>query len=285
MLEGVTGKRCVVHFDVHLEVLVEFVCLEETDNGLCIDIVLMFGGLHRLGLDEESSLETLCTSIVASHGQHGCHVLLFTLHIGVQEAHITLATTPEDIVGTAQLDGSIDGILNLHNGTGYNIEVGIGACAIHVALVTKDVGCAPKQLDTSLGLLLLQIGDNLLQVFLVLLNGSCFSNEVNVVEAIVVDAELLHDFEAGIGLVFSCFNGIFGFVPWECLRARTKLVASFCTKGVPPAHSKFEPIAHLFAHDHFVTVIVAISQRIFTLHAFELDGGNLRKKLFHRIGY
>ena len=238
MLEGVAGKRGVVHLDVHLEVLVQAVCPEEADDGFCIDVVLVLCGLHRLRLDEESALEAFAAGIVAGHRQHRCHVFLFTLHVGVQQAHVALAAAPEDVVRAAQLDGCIDGILDLDDGASHYVEVGIRACAVHVALIAKDVGCAPQQLDASLCLLLLQVGNDLLQVLLVRLHVGCLCNEVDIMEAIILDAQLLHDLEAGIRFVLCGLDGVLGFVPREGLRARPKLVAAFGTKSVPPAHGE-----------------------------------------------
>ncbi len=57
MLECVAGEGGVVYLDVDFEVLVESVGLEESDYGLGVNVVLVLGGFHGLGLDEECAGE------------------------------------------------------------------------------------------------------------------------------------------------------------------------------------------------------------------------------------
>ena len=49
----------MVHLDVHLEVLVKTMSLEESDYCLCVNIILVLCRLHRLRLDEECSSKAL----------------------------------------------------------------------------------------------------------------------------------------------------------------------------------------------------------------------------------
>ena len=79
------GEGCVIDFDVHLEVLVQSVCAEEADDGFGIDVVLMLGGLHGLGLNEEGSLESLAAGIVAGGFQHVCKMVFLPLHLSVEK--------------------------------------------------------------------------------------------------------------------------------------------------------------------------------------------------------
>ena len=212
---------------------------EESCNGLGVDVILVLGGLHRLGLDEEGALEALLAGVVARHSQHGGHVFLLTLHVGVEQRHVAFAAAPEDVGGAAQLDGGVDGVLDLHDGAGHNVEVGVGGGAVHVALVAEHVGGAPQQLDARLGLLLLEIGHDFLQVLLVGLHVGRFGHEVHVVEAVVFDAELLHDFEAGVSLVFGGLQGIGGGVPGEGLRAGAELVGALGAGVLPHNMANF----------------------------------------------
>ena len=129
---AMAGKGGMVHFDVHLEVLVEVVGLQEADHGLGVDIVLVLGGLHRLGFDQESAGKAVGAGIVACHGKHGCEMFFFTLLIGVEQAHIAFAAAPEYIIRTAESDSCVDSVLDLHACAGYNVEVGVGGCAVHV---------------------------------------------------------------------------------------------------------------------------------------------------------
>ena len=140
MLEGVTSQCSVVYFDVYLEVLVEVVSTQEADNGFGVNVILVLRWLHWLRLDQEGALEAFCTCIVASHSQHGSHMLFLALLIGVQEAHVTFATAPEYIVLSTQLDAGIDSVLNLHDSAGHYVEVRVGRSTVHVALVAEYVG-------------------------------------------------------------------------------------------------------------------------------------------------
>lgn len=55
MLVVVPREGGVVGFDIDLEIVLEAVGAEETDDGLSVVVVLVFGGLTGLGLDEELS--------------------------------------------------------------------------------------------------------------------------------------------------------------------------------------------------------------------------------------
>ena len=168
VLEGVAGEGGVVHFDIDLEVLVKTVGAEETDHGLGVDVVLVLGGLHRLGLDEEGALEALGAGVVASRGEHLGEVVLLTLHLGVEEGVVAFTAAPEHITGTAELDGGVDGVLDLESGAGDDVELRVRGGAVHVALVAEHIGSAPEELDAGSFLLLEQIVGDIFQAGLVL---------------------------------------------------------------------------------------------------------------------
>ncbi|MPM07984.1 hypothetical protein SDC9_54295 [bioreactor metagenome] len=130
--ERMTGQGCMVCFDVALEVVLQPPILQEPDGGGGIIVVLVLGRLHRLGLDQKGSLEPDAAPIVPGHRQEPCKVLLLALHIGVQKTHVALAATPEDVVGTTELDVHIEAVLYLYSGTRHDIEIRIGRRPIHV---------------------------------------------------------------------------------------------------------------------------------------------------------
>jgi len=139
----VSGKRGVIDLDIDLEILVQPVRPQEPDDGLRVGVVLVLHRLHRFGLDQEVALEPLRTGVVAGHAQHGGHVLLFALHVGIEQRHVAFASAPEDVVLAAQKDRGVDGVLDLQHGAGRGVEVGVGRGAVHVAGVAEDVGRAP----------------------------------------------------------------------------------------------------------------------------------------------
>ena len=216
----------MVNLDIDLEVLVKTIGTQEADNGLGILVILVLGGLHRLGLNQEGALKALGTGIVTRCREHLGQVVLLALHLGIKQALVALTATPEDVTGTAQLDGGINGVLDLDGGTCHNIEIGIGGGTVHVTLVAKHVGSAPQQLDTRCLHLLQGIVGNSLHAGFILLDGIGLLNEVHIVEAEILDAQLLHDFKTGIHLVLGTLNRVLGFVPFIGTGLSAKLVSA-----------------------------------------------------------
>ena len=270
----------MVHLDVHLEVLLQAVCTEEADDGFRVHVVLVLGRFHRFRLDEERAFEAFGAGIVAGCLQHLCQMFLFTLHVGVQQAHVAFAPAPKHVVRAAQFDGGIDGVLDLHGCACHHVEIRVGGRTVHIAFVSEYVGRAPKVLDTRSLHLFLDISHDGLHVGFIFLDGIAFGDEVHVVEAEIFDTQFLHDFKTGIGLLLGDGQGIRALVPGERLRAAAELVAAFCAKGVPPSHGKLQPVFHLLAHDDLFGIIVAVSQWVLALFSFELNFSDARKILF-----
>ena len=278
MLEGVAGQRGVVHLNVHLEVLLQSVGAQEANHGLRINVVLVLGGLHGLGLNEESSLEALGACIVAGCGKHLGQVVFLPLHLGVEQAVVTLTAAPEHVVGTAQLDGGVNGVLDLDGGAGHNVELRVGGGAVHVALVAKHVGGSPQVLDAGLLHLLQQVVRDVLQAGFILGNVVAVLDEVDVVEAEILDAQFLHDFEAGVGLGTGTAVGALAFVPGIAAGLSAEGVGRCLTQRVPPGHGKLEPLLHGLAHDYAVSVIIMECKRILAFCSLEgnlSDGGKI----------
>ena len=187
---------------------------------------------------------------------------LFALHIGVEQGHIALAATPEHIVLSAELNGSVYRVLYLqHSACGCG-EIWVGGGSVHIASVTKYVRSAPKQLDAAFLLLLLCVGDNCLEVAFVLLDAAAFFDEVNVVEAVVFDSKLLHQFETRIHLVLCSVEGGFAFLPRHYPGASAELVATFGAERMPPRQRELEPILHLASANHSFRLVVMESHRV-----------------------
>ena len=273
----------MVHFNIHLKILIQTILTQESDNGLCIYIVLMLGWFHWFGLNEECTLETFSTSIVTGHTQHRCQMVFLPLHIGIKQAHISFAAAPEYIILTTQLDGGIDGILDLYDSTSHHIEIGIRSSTIHIALVPKDIGRAPQQTDARLLLLLLQIGHYLVEVLLIFLHTICFLAQIHIMEAIVLNTHLLHKLETSINLVLGSLYWVLTIIPWECLCTATKLVSAFGTQSMPPGHGKTQPIFHLPSHNHALRLVVVEGHRVLTLCSLEGNLLDVWKKFFHVI--
>ena len=69
MLEVKTGQRCMVDLDVHLDFFGQSESFEKRKNSSCIAIVLMLGGLKRLGLDHDVLLKPDAMLVFDHHGE------------------------------------------------------------------------------------------------------------------------------------------------------------------------------------------------------------------------
>ena len=204
-------------------------------------------------------------------------MLLFALHIGIQQRHISLAAAPEDVILAAQLDRGVDSVLDLQHGAGRRIEVGIGRRTVHVAGMPENIGRAPKQLDSGFGLLPLGIGDDLLEIRLIFPGSRGFVHQIDIVEAVILDTYFLHELETGVHLGFGPLEGIRRLVPRKRFRAAAELVAAFGTERMPPCHRELEPVLHLLALHDPLGIVVAECHRIPRLLALELDFSYRRK--------
>ena len=80
-----TGQRSMIHLDIHFEVLIQIMSFQEANDGFGIHVILMFGGFHRFGLNQECTGEAFAAGIVAGKDQHPCKVFLFTFLVRVQQ--------------------------------------------------------------------------------------------------------------------------------------------------------------------------------------------------------
>ena len=104
----------------------------------------MLGRLHRFGLNKKGAFETIFSCIISGHGQETSKVLLLSLHVGIQQGHVALATTPEDVVFTAQLNGGIECVFDLRPSKCQHIKIGVGGGTIHVARIAKHIRRTPQ---------------------------------------------------------------------------------------------------------------------------------------------
>src|SRR5687768_1280186 len=126
MLEGMSGKCCMVHLGVYFKVFVQPVMTEKTDNSRAIIIVLVFGWFTWLWFNKEHPFKPLFTCIVARHTEEPSKVIHLPLHVCVKQRHITFTSTPENIVFTTECNCCVDGIFDLCCGVGKSMKIGIG---------------------------------------------------------------------------------------------------------------------------------------------------------------
>src|SRR5688572_2168448 len=99
----------------------------------------MLRRFHWLRLDEKHSLESLLASIVACCSQEPAQVFDLTLHVSVKKRHISLATSPKNVVFAIQGDRSIECVLNLSGGTSQHVKIGVRRRTIHIPRIRKYV--------------------------------------------------------------------------------------------------------------------------------------------------
>src|SRR5690606_36363803 len=118
VIHGVVSQGRVIGFDIQFEIFIQTVMTQEADNGFAVEIVLVLGRLHWLGFDQEVAFETISTTVITSHSQEARHMLLLTLDVSVEQAHVTFATAPEHIVFTTECNSRVDSVFQLRTSKG-----------------------------------------------------------------------------------------------------------------------------------------------------------------------
>ena len=134
-----SSQSGVIHLNIQGEIFVQTIVTQESNDRLGIHIILMLSGFHWFRLYEECAFKTLFTTVIASHRQHHGEVFLFALHVGIQQGHIAFATSPKDIVLTAQRDTCVNSVLDLCGRKSGNMEIRIRGSTVHVALMSEYV--------------------------------------------------------------------------------------------------------------------------------------------------
>ena len=273
VLEGVACQGGVVGLDVHAEVIHEAVGAQEVGAGANVEVILVLGGLLGLGLDVEVTGEALGAAVVAGQGQELAQVVQLQGHIGVDEGIVALAAAPEDVAGSAQLDSGVDACLDLAGGDGVDVSGGGGSGTGHEHLVAEHIGSHPQGLDTG-GVLLLQqvVGDDL-QILDGLGQGLALGSHVHVVEAVVLDAQLLHEVEGEVYLGLGQLHAVLAEGLIHGVAAEH--IGAGCAAGVPPGQGEAEVLGHGLTANDAVLVVVTEREGILGLRSLKGNGGDL----------
>ena len=84
MFKCMTSQRSMIHFNVHLEILVQPVSFQEPYHSFGIHIILMLSRLHRFGFNQEGTCKPFAPGIIAGDGQHLSQMFFLTLLICIQ---------------------------------------------------------------------------------------------------------------------------------------------------------------------------------------------------------
>lgn len=211
--------------------------------------------LLGLGLDVEVTGKSLGAAVVAGQGQELTEVIQFQSHVGVDEGIVALAAAPEYISGCPQLDGGIDAGLDLPCGDGVDISRGGGSGTRHEHLVAEHIGGDPQRLDAGLVLLLQQVVGHDLEILDGLGQGLALGSDIHVVEAVELDAQLLHEVEGEVrlGLVHGDAVQTEGLVHGVA----AEHIGAGGVAGVPPGHGEAKMRGHGLTTYHAVLVVVA----------------------------
>ena len=148
MLKGVGCKGGVIHFDVQFEVIKEIVLSQEGDTCGRVKIVLVFGGLHGLGLKEKFACKADRACVIECLVKKHREMIPFPFHICIEQGQVSLTATPEDNMFSSEFEGCIQDPLYCTGGVGEYMEIRIGHSPIHVPRMGKEIGCAPEQPDS-----------------------------------------------------------------------------------------------------------------------------------------
>jgi len=85
----------MVRLEVQGKILDQPETLEEAESRLGVEIILMGERLSGLGLEEELARETDLPRVVAHHSKEARVVLLFTLHVRVEERLVAVTAWAE----------------------------------------------------------------------------------------------------------------------------------------------------------------------------------------------
>ncbi len=164
-----SGQCGVVGLDIDLDLVFQAVLLQKTEHRGAVVIVLMFGRLLWLGLDQQITLETDLVLVFNDHAHETTELFAFTLEVGIEQGFVAFATAPQHVVGPFETLGGIHCAEHLGRGVGEHFRVRVAGSACGEAWVAEAVGRAPQQFYAALLLMALQVIDHVLEVVAIFL--------------------------------------------------------------------------------------------------------------------
>ena len=263
VLVGMTGQVGMVAFQVQLEDVHQIIGAQEVDGGGGIEVVLEHRRFLGLRLDQELGVQADFLRVVMAHVEELGHVLLLALHLGVPQVLVAFTAAPEHVVLGTKALGDLQGVLQLAAGVRVDVGERGGGGAGDEARVGEQGGGVPQQLDAGGLHVLFDLVDDLVQVLVGLAQGVAFRSDVAIMEAEVLDAELLEELEGVVDLGQSLVLriGILA-VPRALGGAGAERVDQLLVEGVPPCDAEAQPVLHLLAGNNLVGVVVMESKTL-----------------------
>ena len=262
MFHRVACENCVVGLDVELEMVQQFILAEKVQAGRRVRVVLVLGRLLRFRLDVELALEAEFLLPRHRHVEEPAQVVQLALHVGVDQAAVALAATPEGVALAPQAVSHLDGLFHLGSGVGVDLGVGRGRRPHGVALMGEEAGSAPKQFLARLVLQALQLVGHCVKGRVGLGQGAQLGCYVTVVEAIKVNPHLVEELEEHVGPLGRVLDRVAPVVP-RCLGgAHPEGIAQRVAHAVPVGGPEAHVVAHRLALHFLIGVVVLEGQRV-----------------------
>lgn len=183
-------------------------------------------------------------------------VLLLLLHVRVPEVFVAFATTPEDVVFGTQALADFQAVLELRRRVGEDLRVRGAGGTSEEARVIEEVARVPEELNAGVLLVLLDTVHNLVEVGVRLAKRITLGGDVTIVEAEVLDAELLVELERVLHLRQREVHRIGDVVVGADGGAGAERIDEACIEGVPVRHREAEPLAHFLTCHNLVWLVV-----------------------------
>ena len=283
VMEAVTGERRVVRLDVDGVLTLEPVRDQEAVDRRDVVVVLVLGGLHRLGFDEELAPEPDPVLVLGDEMQELGELGALPSKVRVEEGVVPLPATPQDVVLAAEALGDLQHVLDLRGGEGEDLGIGIGGRARLVARVGEQVGGPPEQADAGPLLVAGGIVRQRVEVRTERREARAFRGDVPIVEAVVRDAELREELERDGHLRPRRRHLVaLAVEPGPVHRARPEHVDTRPGERMPEAHARPQVVLHPRAEHEPIRLVHLERERIGRVEATEGDRpSHVRKEVIH----
>ena len=277
MKHGVTGEGGVVGFQVEFEVTHQAVFAEEIQARSGIGIVLVRGGFAWLRLDVELTFEADFFRVVDGHVQQGGKVVEFTFHVGIEQGGVAFTTAPEGVAFAAEFECGIHGGFHLGCAVSENVRTRRSACTLSIAGMREQASGAPEEFFAVSLLQAFEVIGDFVECGIGCSEVVELGCDVAIVEAVVVNAGFVEEFEKHVGTLECVVHGIGLIVPGHQSGGSAEGVGETIAHHVPIGSGEAHMIAHGFALDEFIGIVVLECEGIARTGALVLNFRNVGK--------